>query len=99
MKVNVDGKEILDISETKKKVICNEISMDILQEDLERRVCYILLHKYERCFERLKKEWDPKLKAAGVESIPLDEDAYAELVFSQPDYKDKKDRILEVEEK
>ena len=52
-------------------------------------------HKYERCFERLKKEWDKKLIDNGVKSMPTDPDEYAQLVFSQPNYKDRKARDLE----
>lgn len=50
------------------------------------------MHKYEQCFDRLKKEWEPKLKAAGVAMIPTDNDAFAQLVFSQSGYKNRKVR-------
>jgi hypothetical protein len=39
-------------------------------------------------------EWEPKLAARGVESIPTNKDAFAALVFSQPDYLDRKARDL-----
>jgi len=92
MKIKIDDKEIMELSAIRKQVICNDIHADEFEADIERRLCYILCHKFERCFERLKKEWDPKLKANGVESIPLDEDAYAALVFAQPAYMDRKAR-------
>ncbi len=95
MKVSVNDKELFSLSETQKKVICHDIPMELLDDDLKRRLKYILTHKYERCFERLKKEWEPKLAAAGVESIPTNKDAFAELVFSQPDYKDRATRDAE----
>lgn len=88
MKVTVDGKQVLELTETQKKVIKNDIPSEIFQSDMERRVNYILSHKYERCFERLKKEWEPKLKGR-VTHLPLDNDALAELIFSQSDYKDR----------
>jgi len=88
MKISVDNKELFTLSETQKKVICNDINMDILDADLKRRLQYILMHKYEQCFKRLKNEWDQKLAANGVESVPTDPDAYAEMVFAQPNYKD-----------
>ena len=97
MKIKVNDKEIMTLSETQKKVIANDVHGDILHEDLCRRLCYILEHKYERCFERLKKEWDAKLLANGVESVPTNPDAYAELVFAQPNYKDRKAREAEAE--
>lgn len=100
MKVQVDNKVVLELNETQKKVIQNDIPSEIFQEDMERRVNYIVSHKYERCFERLKKEWEPKLKGR-VASIPLDNDAFAELIFSQPDYKNRskreeEDRLKEI---
>jgi len=95
MKFKIDDKEVFDLNETKKKVICNDISSGEIDEDLERRVKYIVEHKYERCMKRLKEEWEPKLKEAGVKSIPLDDDELAELIFGQDTYKDKKTRAEE----
>ena len=94
MKISVNDKELFTLSETQKKVIQNDIHSDIFEEDMCRRLQYILTHKYERCFERLKKEWDPKLAASGVKMIPTDCDEYAELVFSQPNYKNRSAREL-----
>jgi len=94
MKIQVGGKDVFEINETKKKVICNDIPNELFQEDMERRARYIFEHKYEQCMERLKKEWEPKL-AQRAGSIPTDKDALAELIFSQPDYKNRSARIIE----
>ena len=94
MKISVNDVELFTLSEIQKKVIGNDIPREILEEDLKRRLHYILTHKYERCFARLKKEWEPKLKVKGLESIPLNDDAFAQLVFSQPEYKDRSTREL-----
>jgi len=99
MKIKVDNVDLFELSETQKKVIKNDIHSDNFEEDMKRRLKYILMHKYERCFERLKKEWDQKLITNGVESVPTNPDAYAELVFSQPNYKDRKSREIENNEK
>lgn len=101
MKISVNDKEILNLTETQKQVIKNEVSEDIFDADMERRLKWILMHKYERCFERLKREWEPKLAAKGVESIPTNADAFAQLVFSQPEYKARKERdaVQEAKEK
>lgn len=92
MKISVDDQELFTLSEIESKVIKNDISRDIFDTDMKRRLQWALMHKHEQCFERLKKEWEPKLAANGVKMIPTDPEAFAELVFSQPDYKDKKDR-------
>ncbi len=92
MKISVDDKELFKLSEIQKKVIKNDIHENIFEDDMKRRLQYILTHKYERCFERLKKEWEPKLKSNGVKMIPTDEDEFAKLVFSQSDYKNRAQR-------
>lgn len=94
MKISVDDKELFTLSETQKKVIKNDIHEEIFDDDMKRRLQYILMHKYEQCFDRLKKEWEPMLKANGVKSIPLDNDEFAELVFQQPEYKNRSQREL-----
>jgi len=98
MKISVDDKELFTLSETQKNVIKNDINSDIFEEDMKRRIKYFPLHKYEQCFKRLKAEWEPKLAKAGVESIPTDKDALAELIFARPEYKNRKARDLEAEQ-
>ena len=98
MKISVNDTELFTLSETKKKVIKNDIDADIFDEDMKRRLNWVLTHKYERCFARLKAEWDKKLIENGVQSVPTDPDAYAQLVFSQPNYKDRKARELSAKE-
>ncbi len=92
MKISVNDQELFSLSEVQKKVIMNEIDADGFEADMKRRLQYILMHKYERCFGRLKSEWDSKLASNGVAMIPVDADKYAELVFSQPNYQDRKQR-------
>ena len=92
MKISVDDKELFTLSETQKKVIQNDIHEDVFEEDMNRRLQYILTHKYEKCMERLKSEWMTKLKSSGIDSIPLDDDKFAELVFERQEYKSRKQR-------
>ena len=92
MKIQVNDEFLLELTETQKKVICNDIHADELDSDLKRRLQYILMHKYEQCFKRLKAEWEPKLKDAGVKAFPSDEEEFAKLVFAMPGYKCRKQR-------
>lgn len=94
MKISIDDKELFSFSEIHKKVIKNDIDENIFEEEMARRLKYILIHKYEQCLQRLKIEWLPKLKDR-VDSIPTDDDKLAELIFSQPDYKNRAQRELE----
>lgn len=91
MKVSVDGNDLFELTDIQKKVITNDVISDEFESDMHRRLQYILTHKYERCFERLKNEWIPKLIEREI-LIPKDEIAFAELVFNQKDYMDRKDR-------
>lgn len=95
MKISVDDKELFSLSPTQLKVIENDIPSEECHDDMCRRLQYILTHKYERCFERLKKEWEPKLKENGIKAIPLDEAEFAQLVFAQPNYKNRSMREAE----
>lgn len=98
MKIQVDGKTVHEMNDTKKKVIQNDIASEMFQEDMERRVRWVIEHKYQQCFERLKKEWEPKLRER-VESVPTDADKLAELIFAQPDYKSRSKKLAEEKEK
>jgi hypothetical protein len=89
MKISVDDVELYTLSEIQKQVIKHNINSDQFDDEMKRRLRWVLTHKYEQCFGRLKKEWDPKLLANGIDMIPTNPDAYAQLVFSQPNYKDK----------
>jgi len=91
MKISVDDEELFTLSKTQKKVIMNDIHEDDFEDDMKRRLHYILMHKYEVCFDRLKHEWDPKLSLK-YDTIPTDPDKYAELVFKQKDYRSRKKR-------
>jgi len=94
MKISVDAKDLFTLTEIQKKVIKNEILSEEFEEDMKRRVKYIIMHKYEQCFKRLKAEWDPKFESAKFTSLPTNKDEYATLVFAQPEYKDRSAREI-----
>ena len=91
MKISVDNDPLFELNKTQKKVLKNEIHDDIFLEDMKRRLQWVIMHKYSTCFEALRKEWMPKL-AQRHASVPTNPDEFAELVFSQPDYKSRKQR-------
>lgn len=94
MEIKIDDQVIVKFNETQMKIFKHDISEDILYEDLARRMTYILLEKYLEIIKRLRKEWEPKFKSQGVDSIPLDDEKFCELVFANEEYKDKKTRLL-----
>lgn len=94
MKISIDGFDLISLTETQKKVIQNDLNEDVFEADIKRRLRYILEQKYQQSFKRLKQEWEPKLKADGIEFIPTNEEAFAKLVITRPDYKSRKQREL-----
>lgn len=92
MKISVDGKDLFELNDMQKQVICNDVHADIFYDDMKRRLEWILMHKYDECFKNLKTEWDDKLAANGIKALPVDKDEYCKLVFSQPNYQDRKSR-------
>ena len=97
MEIKIDDQVILKFSDTQVKVLQHDISEDILQEDIARRIQYILGHKYNEILKRLRKEWEQKFKLLGLKSIPLDDEKFCELVFSSEEYQDKKTRVQQGE--
>jgi len=93
MKISVNDKELFTLSDVQELVIQNDIHSEIFEDDMKRRLEWVLMHKYEECFKRLKAEWDAKLAANGIKMIPTDQDEYAKVVFSQPNYADKAKRM------
>lgn len=96
MKISINDVELFTLTELQKNVIKNDIPSEVFDDDMKRRLQWVLIdEKYEKCFARLKLEWEPKLIARGVQSLPTDKDAFAQLVFSQPDYKNRSQRDAE----
>jgi hypothetical protein len=91
MNISLNNQEFFTISEIQKNVIKNDINSDNFESEIKRIIKYILTHRYEECFKKLKLEWLPKLKER-VDSIPTDDDKLASLIFSQPDYMSMKRR-------
>jgi len=92
MQIKVNNKQVLELSQIQKQIIMNDIDEDEFDADMERRVAWILTHKLEQCYDRLKKEWEPKLIAGGATSLPVNPEAFSQLVFAHPEYKSKKQK-------
>lgn len=93
MKISADDKEVFTLSETQKKVIQNDIPSEIFEEDMKRRLKWVLIdEKYTRCMDRLRKEWEPRLKEDGARSLPTHDEEFAEMVFAHPEYKNRSQR-------
>lgn len=94
MKIKINEEVVYELDSLKKKIICNDIMEDIFDEDMKRRVRWVIEQKVEGCMRRLKEEWMPKLQKR-MDLIPSKDEKIAQLIFSQPDYKCRKTRELE----
>ena len=92
MKIQYGGQDVLDISDNKKKVMCHYLMASDFDADMKRRLQWVVNHKYEQCLKRFRAEWEAKLKAEGAESIPCKDEAFLNLIFARPDYKDREMR-------
>ena len=98
MEIKVDDVSVFTLSTVQKNVLQDEISSVIFDDDMKRRLEWVLTHKYEQCYKKLRAKWEPILIADGAESLPTDPDAFATLVFAHDDYKDRATRDAEEQE-
>lgn len=97
MKIKVDDDVVFELNDIKKSVILNDIPEELFNQDIKRRIKYVVEHKYEQCMKRLKEKWEPIL-AERMSEIPTDKDSLASLIFSQKDYKNRSKREQEENE-
>lgn len=95
MKVYLNESEILSLSEIQREVLCYALPRDIVEADIQRRIQWVVEHKYHEVFKDMKEEWEPKLKER-YESLPTSDALLAQLIISQPDYKCRQQRDAEV---
>jgi hypothetical protein len=89
MKISVNDTEVFTLQQWEKDVIQNDIPSEQFDEDMKRRLEWVLKHKVEQCYARFEKEWVEKLRTAGVSSIPTDKATFVALVKARPDYQDR----------
>lgn len=95
MKISVNGVDLFELTDIQELIIQNSMPNELFDEDMKRRLQWVLMHKCEECCLELRAEWDSKLKSNGIKMIPIDDYEYAKLVFSQPNYKNRSQRDKE----
>jgi len=98
MKVFCDEEEILNLQDWQRKVLEYMLPSKTLDEDIKRRLKYVINHKIDQCFDRLEKEWTPKLRDdPQVTSVPADKKEFVKFVTSRTDYmnRDQREAITE----
>ena len=95
MKISLDDKELMQFSELQKKIFLNEINSEVFHESITQRIKYAFKDYFDQLCKNLRNEWEPKLAARGHEMLPVKMEAFATLVFQQPDYRNKSQRDAE----
>ena len=83
--VSVNGEPVLKISAHKKRVICDSIHEDMLEEDLNRRIRWVIDAKYNACLNRMVSRWLPILQSR-YDTLPTNIDNLVNIIYEQPDY-------------
>lgn len=96
MQISIDNQNLISISDEQKAIMRFCYPTDKIDDLIKDRVSWIVNELCTQTFNLMKKEWEPKLIARGVESLPADKIAFSQLVFSQPDYKDRAQREAEL---
>ena len=92
MKFFIDDTLVYEISNTQKKIIKHVVFNETFNETIKNKIEFIVNDLLKFCLKDLKGEWITRLKENKVESIPLDDEKLAELIFSQPGYKNRSER-------
>lgn len=95
MQIKLDDVVLFEISDADIKILENDL-IDV-QAEITQRLKYIVTHKVEQCYKRMRDEWTSKLEQSKVvASVPLQRDDFVNLILSQPDYKNRAMREAEV---
>jgi hypothetical protein len=92
MKVYLDEKEILEITQTDLDLLGHDL-LDV-QGEIERRIQWVISHKCEQIYNRMKAEWTQRFLDADT-LPPKTREAFVAVVKAQPTYKDRAAREAE----
>ncbi len=94
MKISIDDCDDIVISEFKEKVIFDLINKDEFTDMIINGINEFINQLYKSSFLNLRNTWIEKLKG---ENIPIVPEELAQLIFSQPDYLDKREREIQAQ--
>ncbi len=90
MQITVDGVDLYEVNTTEMELLAYVLSARTLDSDLKRRLEWVLTHKIEQCYKRFREEWMPILQAdPAVSEVPIDDEAFFNMVKRRPDYNDR----------
>lgn len=100
MKIKLDEEVIFEIDERMMKLLAHDLLEPI--EEIKRRLRWVIEHKCDQSFERIKKEWlsddgsgQTKAGKSGLEMIPTSKTAFVDSIFGLKSYKNRVEREAE----
>jgi len=97
MKISIDDVVLIELTDTQKKIIEYETSLDKFNAKVEKDISSIVNKHLDGIYGRMKSDWDIKLVDDSVTSAPLSVDSYSTFIFARGDYKDAATRASEAE--
>jgi hypothetical protein len=86
MKFYVDSVCVLELSPVQEQILLSGIPADVFVSTMQQRVVWVINQVIDGSFDSLFNKWLPILQGR-YDSVPSNRDKFAELIFSQPDYK------------
>ena len=103
MKITLNDEEVLTLSELQKKVIKDEIQDNLFENDMKRRLQWVIEHPCFQYIEENAERYNILLKSKNVTSKPLNPFELAKKVFEYEDVplsdEEKKTHMVKVDGK
>jgi len=91
MQVKLDDEVLFEIDDLMVNLLAHDL-LDPIQE-IKRRLKYIIDHKCDQCYERMRLEWTQKFtNDPNMTSVPTKKADFVNLVLTHPDYKNRVER-------
>jgi len=91
MDVYLDQEKLFTISEADLKLLAHDLEDPVAE--IKRRLEYIISHKCEQCYKRMRDEWLSRFeRTKEVASVPIDRDSFIDLVVNHIEYKNRVQR-------
>ena len=94
MQISVDGEFLFEINANQIEILGYLMSSSQIEAEVKRRLEWVITHKIDQTHAHLKEAWMPILEAdPKVTHIPIQRQAFFDMIKGRPDYKDRDARI------
>ena len=89
MQITVDGVDLYELSAIDIEILEYVFPASTLDADCKRRLEWVLRLKIKQAYKRLRKDWMPILETdPAVTQVPINDEAFFNMVKVRPDYMD-----------